>query len=119
MDGYVPLSCCRLQALCVSGSFTDMTLPRHAQDIELCEMALHRREEGTKLAGWTRILYFLNYVRRWTILPGLQATVPALIVTEGGDALSTCLNTVAILFLVRRSAIYFEPFSFASRNDSS
>jgi hypothetical protein len=38
-------------------------------------------------------------VRRWLFLPALVAAVPALVLAKGGDALSVCFNTIAILFL--------------------
>ena len=41
----------------------------------------------------------LATLRRYTFLPMLVAVVPAVVVFRGGDALSICFNTVAVLFL--------------------
>jgi hypothetical protein len=41
----------------------------------------------------------LGGVRRWVFLPVLVAAVPTLVLVKGGDALSVCFNTIAILFL--------------------
>ena len=41
----------------------------------------------------------LGGVRRWVFVPSLVATVPMLVLLKGGDALSVCFNTIAILFL--------------------
>ena len=38
-------------------------------------------------------------MRRWLFLPALVAAVPILVLFKGGDALSVCFNTIAILFL--------------------
>lgn len=38
-------------------------------------------------------------MRRWVFLPALATVVPILVMIKGGDALSVCFNTVAILFL--------------------
>jgi hypothetical protein len=36
---------------------------------------------------------------QWVFLPTLVTTIPALVAVKGGDALSVCFNTVAVLFL--------------------
>ena len=41
-------------------------------------------------------------------MPSLVITVPALVLFKGGDALSVCLNTVAILFLCDIDNIFFD-----------
>jgi hypothetical protein len=41
----------------------------------------------------------LGGVRRWVFLPALFYVVPNLVMIKGGDALSVCFNTIAILFL--------------------
>ncbi len=41
----------------------------------------------------------LGGVRRWVFLPTLVQAVPTLVHLKGGDALSVCFNTIAILFL--------------------
>jgi hypothetical protein len=74
-----------------------MSVVGELKDIELCEIALGRAAsaKGAPLRGWRRSLYALTFARRWSFLPGLCCTIPALIVTEGGGALSVCLNTVS------------------------
>jgi positive regulator of sigma E activity len=49
--------------------------------------------------GWQLALGFLLWMRRWFFLPLLVTNVPVLVMNKGGDALSVCLNTVAILFM--------------------
>ena len=41
----------------------------------------------------------LGGARRWVFLPMLSLTVPLLVMIKGGDAMSVCFNTVAVLFL--------------------
>ena len=46
-------------------------------------------------------------MRRWVFLPVLVLTMPFLVLVKGGDALSVCFNTVAILFLCDIDNILF------------
>eukprot|EP01045_Picozoa_sp_COSAG04_P010169 COSAG04_NODE_615_length_11914_cov_12.688447_10_plen_512_part_00 len=74
------------------------TVVGELKDIEICSMAV--AHAGDRLSkGWRLALGFLLWMRRWLFLPGLVMNVPALVLYKGGDALSVCLNTVAILFL--------------------
>ena len=58
------------------------------------------RHAGDRIApSWRFALSLLGGVRRWVFLPSLVMAVPALVLLRGGDALSVCLNTVAVLFL--------------------
>ena len=68
------------------------------QDIALCGIAIaHARD---RLSRSSRLaLTLLGGVRRWVFLPALVGAVPSLVLIMGGDALSVCFNTVAILFL--------------------
>ena len=69
-----------------------------AQDIELCAMAIHHA--GDRIAPAYRFaLSLLGGMRRWTFLPTLTLAAPTLVLVKGGDALSVCFNTVAVLFL--------------------
>ena len=44
----------------------------------------------------------------WVFLPGLVWNVSTLVLLKGGDALSVCLNTVAILFMCDIDNIFFD-----------
>jgi hypothetical protein len=69
-----------------------------AQDIELCAMAI--RHAGDRIAPTYRFaLSLLGGMRRWTFLPTMVMAAPWLVLIKGGDALSVCFNTVAVLFL--------------------
>jgi hypothetical protein len=68
------------------------------QDIELCATAI--RHAGDRIAPAYRFaLSLLGGMRRWTFLPTLVTAAPVLVMFKGGDALSVCFNTVAVLFL--------------------
>ena len=47
-------------------------------------------------------------LRRWVILPSLNTISGFVVVYKGGDAVSVCFNTVAILFLCGIDNIAFE-----------
>ena len=51
-------------------------------------------------SGWAAPFWLLCVVRQWLVPPLLLAAVRALIVHRGADAVSICLNAVAILFLL-------------------
>ena len=63
----------------------------------MCGMAIAHNARLS--SGYRFALTLLGGVRRWVFLPGLVNTVPLLVLFKGGDALSVCLNTVAMLFL--------------------
>ena len=68
------------------------------QDIALCTIAIERA--GDRLSPGFRIaLTLLGGVRRWVFLPMPVVAIPVMVLTKGGDALSICFNTIAILFL--------------------
>ena len=75
-----------------------LSLFLRAQDIELCATAI--RHAGDRIAPAYRFaLSLLGGMRRWTFLPTLTLAAPFLVLLKGGDALSVCFNTVAVLFL--------------------
>ena len=75
-----------------------LSLFLRAQDIELCATAI--RHAGDRIAPAYRFaLSLLGGIRRWTFLPTLVTAAPLLVLFKGGDALSVCFNTVAVLFL--------------------
>jgi hypothetical protein len=93
-------------ALCFSFTTVAFAISGELQDIELCEIAVARARGGVK-GGVRFALKFLNITRRWVFLPCLSACIPALVWIFGGDALSVCFNTVAILFLVEIDTVCY------------
>ena len=79
--------------------------------IELCALAIKHADEcldGSRdLGQYGNALLFINGLRRWVFLPTLVATVPILVGFKGGDALSVCMNTVAVLFLTEIDDVLF------------
>ena len=76
------------------------------KDIELCNIAMIQAGENLS-ARMSFALRLLGGVRRWTFLTILVTLVPMMVVLEGGDALSVCFNTVALLFLCEIDNICF------------
>eukprot|EP01045_Picozoa_sp_COSAG04_P001648 COSAG04_NODE_56_length_30604_cov_692.571119_19_plen_103_part_00 len=76
-----------------------------AEEIKECTIsyiALAARDNNNThkvSTGWRIAFGFVIWFRRWVFLPILVATVPALVLLNGGDALNICLNTVGTLFL--------------------
>lgn len=94
-------------ALAFTSLIVAFTVVGELKDIELCSMAV--AHAGDKLSkGWRLALGFLLWMRRWVFLPALVQTVPTLVLYKGGDALSICLNTVAILFMCDIDNIFFD-----------
>jgi hypothetical protein len=84
--------------LLLASAVTATAVVAEIRDIELCLVALDRADPPLP-AGWRLSLRGLAVVRRYTFLPLLIAAVPTVVVFQGGDALSICFNTVAVLFL--------------------
>ena len=77
---------------------------RRKKDIALCGIAI--AHAGDRLSRGSRLaLALLGGMRRWVFLPILVATVPMLVLLKGGDALSVCFNTIAILFLTEVTSV--------------
>ena len=65
---------------------------------DMCTVAI--AHAGDRLSRSSRLtLTLLGGVRRWLFLPVLVAGGPTLVLLKGGDVLSVCFNTIAILFL--------------------
>ena len=67
------------------------------QDIALCAIAISHA--GDRLSRGFRLALTMLGGVRWVFLPTLVGPVPILVLAEGGDALSVCFNTIAIIFL--------------------
>jgi hypothetical protein len=98
------LSACMISSLSRLILFAaDRACAARPQDIALCAIAIaHAWDQLSR--GSRIILALLGGVRRWLFLPTLVVAVPVVVLVKGGDALSVCFNTIAILFLteVRR-----------------
>eukprot|EP01046_Picozoa_sp_COSAG06_P013604 COSAG06_NODE_827_length_12062_cov_46.356182_2_plen_446_part_00 len=73
------------------------------KDIWLCDLAMqHALAKGKTdeiSTCWKVGMWSIGMLRRWVFLTLLVITVPLLVVYKGGDALSVCFNTIAILFM--------------------
>lgn len=70
------------------------------KDIALCTISLEHLPASTMISpAWRYGLAAIGLVRRWVFLTLLVISVPLLVVYKGGDALSVCFNTIAILFM--------------------
>eukprot|EP01052_Picozoa_sp_SAG31_P014035 SAG31_NODE_860_length_11431_cov_8.068920_6_plen_162_part_00 len=69
------------------------------KDCMLCTLALRRNShnESSIPKIWQRAMFGLGLLRKFVFLPTLVAVVPTLVWFGGGDALSICFNTIAIL----------------------
>lgn len=76
------------------------------KDIYLCQLAIDRASQNLG-RGWRLALSIVGGARRWLFLPTLVLVVPTLVSELGGDALTVCFNTVAILFLTEIDNIAF------------
>ena len=81
--------------------------------IELCNIAIRHAEEAKERDGsrdlgeYSVPLQIINGIRRWMFLPTLAASIPMMVAFKGGDALSVCMNTVAIVFLTEVDDVMF------------
>lgn len=82
--------CSYVVALAVVGEVKDITLVGLAAD-----------HAGDSLSvGWRRAIRLVCGLRRWCVINCLLIIISALVLFEGGDALSVAFNTVAVLFIL-------------------
>lgn len=94
-------------ALFFATVFIGIGIVGELNDIILCNVAIETLELSS---NWNASLRALGVVRRFTFLPVLVMTVPVLVMHHGGDALTVCLNTVALLFLCEVDNLFFAIF---------
>jgi hypothetical protein len=72
------------------------TVVGELKDVELCHIAAQHHAKLS--SNWRLAFSLINLLRRWLFLPFLMMVVPVLLMYLGGDALSVCFNTIAVLF---------------------
>lgn len=88
-------------ALLFSSIVAALTVVGELKDIKLCAIAVERA--GDKLSpAWRFVLTLLGGMRRWCFLPTLTFGIPTLVINLGGDALSVCFNTVAVIAPIKK-----------------
>lgn len=75
-----------------------LTVIAELKDIALVAIAVRHGHEKLR-PSWRFALALIGAIRRWVFLQALVLSVPFLVLLRGGDALSVCFNTVAVLFL--------------------
>ena len=90
-------------ALVFTSLFVALALANELRDVQIC--ALMRRRAGSKAPCFCCsnrhvVLWLVEAVRRFTVLPFITTCVLQLTVWRGADALSVCLNAVAMLFVL-------------------
>jgi hypothetical protein len=71
------------------------------RDCLLCEIALRDVSERREVPrGWRYAIGGLNFARYYIFLPNVVISVVMLVLNDGGNVKSVCLNTVAVLFLL-------------------
>ena len=84
-------------SLILAGGLVGLTIVGELKDIELCNLSLHKASDpGLR---WRIALHLLSGARHWFFLPALATTMPTLVLWRGSDAMSICMNTVAMMFL--------------------
>jgi hypothetical protein len=74
-----------------------LTIIGELKDMLLCEIAIKRL--GDKLGPWRHAINIGIFLRRAAFLPIMLGTVGVIVQIRGGDSLSVCFNTVAVLFM--------------------
>ena len=78
------------------------------RDCMLCEIALREISKRREVPrGWRYAIRGLNFARYFLLLPNIVMSVVQLVLTEGGNVKSVCLNTVAVLFLLEVDNLAF------------
>lgn len=83
-----------------------LTVIGELKDIELCNIAIERL--GENIGQWRHVIVLGTFLRRAMFLPVMLNTVGLLVVIRGGDSLSVCFNTVAILFMAEADNMAYQ-----------
>lgn len=86
--------------LILASLFLSLAAVGELKDIYLCSIAAAKNLGDAGLSkGEARIFMLIGAIRKYTFLPALVGAISILVTNIGGDALSICLNTIAVLFL--------------------
>ena len=87
-------------ALLLCSMLVGLKIVSEIKDIKLCLLVMeHSKALGTNATCWEVAVRIHCGIRRYCFLPGLVATIPSLVMLKGADALSICLNSIAVLFI--------------------
>ena len=87
---------------------------RELRDIKLCRLSctgllqLPDAQPQTLRNLWNALAQLMAIIRRFSILPMVVHAAMELVVARGADALSICLNTLAVLFLLECDNLAYE-----------
>lgn len=85
-------------ALLLCAYFVGLTMAAEVKDMALVDMAV-QRSVGHLSTGWQIAFTLLGRFRMHFLLTPLLSAIPVVILSQGGGALGTCFNTIAVLFL--------------------
>eukprot|EP01052_Picozoa_sp_SAG31_P023677 SAG31_NODE_1967_length_6785_cov_7.007329_7_plen_508_part_00 len=85
-------------ALFLCGYIIGLTIVGEIKDILLVSIAA-KRGAAELTPAWRMAIGFLGRVRAHTFLSIVMFAMPMVVLSQGGNAMKTCFNTVAILFL--------------------
>jgi hypothetical protein len=79
-----------------------MTAWQECEDVKVALVRLWRCEMPmvSEQNIWRVVIFAVEIFRHFLLIPLMLATVPLFVLNDGGDALSQCLNTVAVLFIL-------------------
>jgi hypothetical protein len=80
--------------LLLAATFLSLAAIGELKDGYLCSIAIDRCE--TLTPRLRRCLHLLSGLRRYVFIPSVMGAVGDLVAIGGGDALSLCLNTIAV-----------------------
>ena len=78
-----------------------LCIANELHDIQMCALLRQKTAIGSQhCTGWHVALWVLEALRRFGVLQLLTTGVTMIVVVRGSDALSICLNAVAMCFLL-------------------
>lgn len=94
-------------ALMFCSVFMGLKVAGELKDIELCTISMQRKSDTVALPY--RIgLVVVTLLRRWLFLSAITVCVPLLVIFKGGDGLTVCFNTIAIIFMCEIDDVAYE-----------
>lgn len=88
-------------AMILISCMVSVACARELDDITTCRLMRKPIMRNPRELNWFQLpLFLLETIRHFVLLPLLTKTIPWLVLYQGSDALSICLNAVALLFIL-------------------
>ena len=88
-------------ALLFATIFVALAIANELHDVQICALVRRQANADGRRCSWANaVLWLVEALRRFVVLPYLSSCIQILTLGRGADALSICFNAVAVLFIL-------------------